>query len=114
MKRDPKPKQSSLIHALSRGYFPHELSWLIDNPLRRLFIAPEALADRLAITETSRVLGCSRFTSISLTPISYRSSNFDRQLRDTVSYSRLDGEGGGTTPLPFRSVKYRLVRAALR
>jgi CAAX protease family protein len=56
MKRDPKPKQSSLIRALSRGYFPHELSWLIDNPLRRLFIAPETLADRLAITETSRVL----------------------------------------------------------
>jgi ubiquinone/menaquinone biosynthesis C-methylase UbiE len=50
------PKHSSLIGALSRGYFPHELSWLIDNPVRRLFIAPETLADRLGISETSRVL----------------------------------------------------------
>jgi ubiquinone/menaquinone biosynthesis C-methylase UbiE len=49
-------KRSSVIRALTRGYFPHELSWLIDNPVRRLFIAPETLADRLAIVETSRVL----------------------------------------------------------
>ena len=50
------PKQSSLIGVLSRGYFPHELSWLIDNPVRRLFIAPETLADRLRISETNWVL----------------------------------------------------------
>ena len=37
-------------------YFPHQLSSLLDNPLRRLFIGPEEFADRLSLTDTSRVL----------------------------------------------------------
>jgi ubiquinone/menaquinone biosynthesis C-methylase UbiE len=54
MRQDPK--QSSLIRAFARGYFPHELSWLIDNPFRRLLITPETFADRLAISESSWIL----------------------------------------------------------
>lgn len=36
--------------------FPHQLSWLLDNPLRRLLLSPEELAERLGLSETSRVL----------------------------------------------------------
>lgn len=46
----------SLWGAIRRGCFPHQLSWLIDNPMRRLFISPGGLADRLPLLPTSRVL----------------------------------------------------------
>lgn len=36
--------------------FPHQLAWLIDNPLRRLFVSPQKVADRLALADSSRVL----------------------------------------------------------
>ena len=39
-----------------RGYFPHQLSWLIDNPLRQLLVSPRGLVDRLPLTESSCVL----------------------------------------------------------
>lgn len=45
-----------LVRTLGRGYFPHQLSWLIDNPVRRLLITPTEFADRLALTPSSRVL----------------------------------------------------------
>lgn len=45
-----------LRRTLSRGCFPHEFSWLLDNPVRRLFVAPEELADRLPIIHGARVL----------------------------------------------------------
>jgi uncharacterized protein len=54
MRLSPKPR--SVMRMLARGYFPHELSWLIDNPIRRLLIPPETLADRLAIAETNQIL----------------------------------------------------------
>ncbi len=37
-------------------YFPHHLSFLIHNPLRRLLITPEGLAERLPLNADSRVL----------------------------------------------------------
>lgn len=48
--------QASLFVAFRRGYFPHQLSWLLNNPLRRLFIHPAAFADRLPLQDESRVL----------------------------------------------------------
>lgn len=36
--------------------FPHQLSWLINNPLRRLLISPEVLAKRLMVPESGRIL----------------------------------------------------------
>ena len=36
--------------------FPHQLAWLIDNPLRRLIVSPERLAARLPLSEGSHVL----------------------------------------------------------
>ena len=42
--------------ALSRGVFPHQLSWLLDNPLRRFLLSPDDLAGRLGLSESSRVL----------------------------------------------------------
>ena len=45
-----------LARTLGPGHFPHQLSWLIDNPLRRLVLRPETLADRLPLTESAEVL----------------------------------------------------------
>lgn len=36
--------------------FPHQFSWLIDNPLRRLVLSPETLAKRLPLSDSSRIL----------------------------------------------------------
>ncbi len=41
---------------LAQRHFPHQLSRLIDNPLRRLLISPSRLANRLPIRETSAIL----------------------------------------------------------
>jgi ubiquinone/menaquinone biosynthesis C-methylase UbiE len=38
------------------GYFPHQVSFLLHNPIRRLLIAPKELAERLPLKPTSRVL----------------------------------------------------------
>jgi len=43
-------------HTFGVGYFPHELSFFINNPIRRLLIAPEEFAERLPLEATSRVL----------------------------------------------------------
>lgn len=45
-----------LARAVGGGYFPHQLSWRIDNPFRRLFLTPAVFADRLSLSESSRVL----------------------------------------------------------
>lgn len=39
-----------------RPYFPHQLAFLIDNPLRRLLISPEQVAERLSLADDSHVL----------------------------------------------------------
>ncbi len=49
-------RRGVLARALGRGYFPHQFSWLIDNPIRRLVLAPEQLADRLPLTASDHVL----------------------------------------------------------
>lgn len=49
-------ERASLWGALRSGCFPHQLSSLIDNPLRRLVIKPETLADRLSLTPSSQIL----------------------------------------------------------
>jgi len=36
--------------------FPHQFSWLIDNPLRRLLVSPSELTDRLSPRRGDRVL----------------------------------------------------------
>lgn len=40
----------------ARGVFPHRLSWLINNPLRRRIISPETLVKRLSLSDSSRIL----------------------------------------------------------
>jgi ubiquinone/menaquinone biosynthesis C-methylase UbiE len=45
-----------VVSVITRGAFPHEFSWLIDNPVRRLFIAPEDLAGRVGVRDGDRVL----------------------------------------------------------
>ena len=36
--------------------FPHQLSWFLDNPLRRVIVSPNTLADCLAFSNSSQVL----------------------------------------------------------
>lgn len=42
--------------AVSRGVFPHQLSWILEIPLRRLILSPRALAIRLSLRPDSSVL----------------------------------------------------------
>ena len=43
-------------HVIGRRVFPHQISFVLDSPVRKILIAPTQLADRLHLTETSRVL----------------------------------------------------------
>jgi ubiquinone/menaquinone biosynthesis C-methylase UbiE len=52
----PAHGRGVLARALGPGYFPHQLSWLIDNPVRRLVVSPQRLVGRLPLVESSRVL----------------------------------------------------------
>jgi len=40
----------------ARGVFPHQFSWLIDNPFRRLIVSPATLANRIIVSESDRIL----------------------------------------------------------
>ncbi len=48
--------RSVIERGIGIGYFPHQLSFVIDNPIRRLLITPEGFAERLPLTPSSRVL----------------------------------------------------------
>jgi ubiquinone/menaquinone biosynthesis C-methylase UbiE len=47
---------SALKTTFGRGIFPHELSFLLELPLRSVLLSPRKLAHRLGLTSTSRVL----------------------------------------------------------
>lgn len=55
---------SQAVHAMLLtmrfDVFPHQLAFLIDNPIRRAIIGPKAVADRMPLTADSQVLeiGC--------------------------------------------------------
>ena len=49
-------RKTSLRSALMRGVFPHQASWLLELPLRRLLISPQQLADRIPLSPSSRIL----------------------------------------------------------
>ena len=36
--------------------FPHWLSWMLDNPIRALWVTPQSLVDRIPLRPTDRVL----------------------------------------------------------
>lgn len=71
--------QGVIARTLGRGYFPHQLSWLIDNPVRRLIIGPTQFADRLGLTPSSRVL-----------EIGPGSGYFSAELARRVPHGRLE------------------------
>src|SRR5688572_28981289 len=48
--------RDTIARTLGRGVFPHQLSWLIDNAARRLIVSPGAIANRLSLSPSSRVL----------------------------------------------------------
>ena len=49
----------NFLKRLQGRHFPHQLAFLIDNPLRRLLISPEEFADRLSLdgSETALEVG---------------------------------------------------------
>lgn len=48
---------SWLKHLVGRqSYFPHQMSPILELPIRRVLVTPAQLADRLHLTKTSRVL----------------------------------------------------------
>ena len=53
---NPKRWRDVLSLGIGTGRFPHELSWLIDNPVRRVLLTPATLADRLDLKESASVL----------------------------------------------------------
>lgn len=62
-----------------RGLFPHQLSWLIDNPLRRLLLSPHELANRLSVTESVHIL-----------EVGPGSGYFSAELASRVPHGRLE------------------------
>jgi ubiquinone/menaquinone biosynthesis C-methylase UbiE len=48
--------KSSFVSLCAQGIFPHHLSWLLDNPVRRLLLSPENLLEKLELPDTGRVL----------------------------------------------------------
>lgn len=50
------PPSARLRGAIFRGVFPHQVAWLLENPLRRVILKPETLAERVGIVPGSRVL----------------------------------------------------------
>lgn len=70
---------ASLLGALRQGCYPHQLAWLLDNPLRRLILKPETLAERLPIRPDSRVL-----------EVGPGSGYFSRDLVRRIPRGRLD------------------------
>ena len=47
---------STFKNAFGRGVFPHQMSFVLDLPLRNILLSPRKLVSRLALTATSRVL----------------------------------------------------------
>lgn len=47
---------NTLKTALGRGIFPHQLSFVLDLPLRKLLLSPRKLVTRLRLADTTRVL----------------------------------------------------------
>lgn len=43
-------------NAFGRGVFPHQMSSVLDLPLRNILLSPRKLVARLALTDTSQVL----------------------------------------------------------
>jgi ubiquinone/menaquinone biosynthesis C-methylase UbiE len=46
----------SVKKALTRGVFPHEISFFLELPWRKIMLSPQKLASRLHLTPTSHVL----------------------------------------------------------
>ncbi len=48
--------REGIKHAFGRRAFPHQITFILESPLRKILIRPGQVADRLHLTETSRVL----------------------------------------------------------
>lgn len=77
--RELEEERGLLARATGPGHFPHQLAWLIDNPVRRLLITPSRLAKRLPLTESSVVL-----------EVGPGSGYFSRELARLVPRGRLE------------------------
>lgn len=122
--RSSRERSPSLIAALKRGYFPHQLSWALDNRLRHWLIAPSTLAERLPITPASRILEVGpgsgyfsrelirrvpdgRLELLDLQPemLAKAVASFGASLPSNLSCTAADASG----PLPFEDESFDIV-----
>ena len=101
-------------------YFPHQLSFMINNPIRRLLISPKRFADRLPLEPTSRVLEVGPGSGYFSVEIARRVSEGHLELLDLqpemlakarkhVQSAGLRNVGfteGDATTLPFPDAKF--------
>ncbi len=48
--------REGIKHILGRRVFPHQITFILESPLRKILIRPGQVADRLHLKETSKVL----------------------------------------------------------
>ncbi len=72
----------SVKDALSRGVFPHELSFFLDLPWRYIALPPRELAHRLALAATNRVLEVGAGTGFYSVEVARRVSEGHLELVD--------------------------------
>lgn len=74
--------REGIKHALGRRVFPHQISFILDSPLRRIFITPGQVADRLHLTETSKVLEVGAGSGVFSVEVARRISRGHLELLD--------------------------------
>src|SRR5262245_41944914 len=125
-----KGQVNPLVEALFGGhYFPHRLSFLLDNPLRNLLISPQTLVERLSLRPDARVLELGAgpgFFSVALArqiPLGHlgvvdRQPELLAKARRRLERARLSNVGltqaeAGSLPFPEASVDVALLVAVL-
>lgn len=73
---------SALKTTFGRGIYPHELSFFLELPFRRLLLSPRKLANRLALTSTSQVLEVGAGSGFYSVEVAHRTAKGHLQLLD--------------------------------
>jgi arsenite methyltransferase len=73
---------STVKNAFARGLFPHQMSFVLDLPCRKLLLSPRKLVARLALTDTSHVLEVGTGSGFYSLGVARRLSNGHLQLLD--------------------------------
>ena len=72
----------SVKNTLGRGIFPHEMSFFLDLPWRNIFLSPQKLVSRLALTARSHVLEVGAGSGFYSVEVAHRISEGHLELLD--------------------------------